>query len=97
MQDSGSSHIMKCVVKSPKNAEHQLGEGCSFRCASLQPLGCVMLSKEFQVMKRVITIPYGPKVTKVFSIWHIIKGWFFRQHGVTNLFWNRRNLTQPVT
>jgi len=89
---------MRCLAKSRKNAEHQLGEGCSFRCALLQPLSRVMPPKEFQVMKRVITILYGSEVTKVFSIWHTIKGWFFRQHGVTTLFWNRQgNLPQPGT
>lgn len=86
MQDSGSSHIMRCLAKSRKNAEYQLGEGCSFRCASLQPLSRVMPPKEFQVMKRVITIPYGPEVTKVFSIWHTIRAGSFDSTGLQTCF-----------
>ena len=42
--------------------------------------------KEFQVMKRVITIPYGPAVTKVFSIWHTIRAGSFDSTGLQTCF-----------
>ena len=38
----GNSHIKRCRVKPHRNAEHQLGEGCSFRCASFAPLNLLV-------------------------------------------------------